>query len=408
MGDNPIDFTRALYDSDTGKPGIPRAHVNVITPLIDGSVVYGSDVVRARALRSLKEGKLKVLDKTPIPSRQLPPLNEEGLENEAKDENQKKLFLVGDVRGNEQVGLLAMHTVFLREHNRLCDRILKVYPEASDEQVYQLARKIVGAEIQKVTYEEFLPAILGPMAPDLNSSAYDPEINVAIAAEFSGAAYRFGHSMISSKLKMVNGRGRITRLPLRKGFFRGPGYFIRAPYRVNYLIRGFVTQVAQEVDAGIVTDLRNFLFGKPGNGGLDLAALNIQRGRDLGLPPFNDVREAYNLTRLGGFDELTSDPQLKKVLKKQFKDIDKLDLWVGCLVEDHVEGASVGRLLGTIMSEQFTRLMKGDELFYLRDRDLKQKRLRGIINLEKLTMSHILQRNARVTANRKVFFVDQP
>ena len=83
------------------------------------------------------------------------------------DEN---LFLAGDVRANENVALTSMHAVFVREHNRLVDIIDAQQPELSDEQQYQLARKIVGAEMQIITYEEFLPALLGeqqaPIASD--------------------------------------------------------------------------------------------------------------------------------------------------------------------------------------------------------------------------------------------------
>ena len=84
------------------------------------------------------------------------------------------MFLAGDVRANEQVGLLAFHTLFVREHNRLADKIVKKYKRAlpsgtseRDEHIYQLARKIVGAELQAITYNEFLPALLGPMAPSM-------------------------------------------------------------------------------------------------------------------------------------------------------------------------------------------------------------------------------------------------
>lgn len=95
------------------------------------------------------------------------PKNEFDLENAGG--NGTEFFVAGDIRANEQVALTAMHTLFIREHNLLCDDIIATYPSASAEQQYQLARKLVGAEIQAITYKEFLPAILGPLSPDLEA-----------------------------------------------------------------------------------------------------------------------------------------------------------------------------------------------------------------------------------------------
>ena len=103
------------------------------------------------------------------------PKNVDGEENAMGTGSE--FFLAGDIRANEQIGLTAMHTLFVREHNKLCDDIRLIYPGAEAEQQYQLARKIVGAEIQVITYKEFLPALLGPMAPDVDSySGYDETV----------------------------------------------------------------------------------------------------------------------------------------------------------------------------------------------------------------------------------------
>ena len=103
------------------------------------------------------------------------PKNVDGLENAMG--TGAEFFLAGDIRANEQIGLTAMHTLFVREHNKLCDDIIATYPGADAEQQYQLARKIVGAEIQVITYKEFLPALLGPMAPDVDGySGYDENV----------------------------------------------------------------------------------------------------------------------------------------------------------------------------------------------------------------------------------------
>lgn len=99
-------------------------------------------------------------------SGRLLPKNVDNLQN--AHSTGSEFFLAGDIRANEQIGLTAMHTLFVREHNLLCDDIIATYPAADPEQQYQLARKIVGAEIQAITYKEFLPALMGPMAPDVD------------------------------------------------------------------------------------------------------------------------------------------------------------------------------------------------------------------------------------------------
>ena len=189
-GDVTIGFNRSTYDADTGDTDDnPRQQINQITAFLDGSVVYGSDADRAMALRTLEGGHLKN-------DGGLLPFNETGLPNAGGPSD--TLFLAGDVRANENAALTAMHTLWVREHNRIADEIAADDPSLSDEDIYQLARAIVTAEIQVITYNEFLPALLGPGALE-GYSGYDPTVNPGISNIFSTAAYRFGHSMLSPR-----------------------------------------------------------------------------------------------------------------------------------------------------------------------------------------------------------------
>ena len=124
----PIRFPSTARSSTpgTGVPGDRREVVNSITSYIDASMVYGSDPVRAAALRTFQGGKLKT-----SAGGQLLPLNTAGLPNaDASPLPGDQLFLAGDVRANEQVNLTAVHTLFVREHNRLADRIHEPVPAA--------------------------------------------------------------------------------------------------------------------------------------------------------------------------------------------------------------------------------------------------------------------------------------
>ena len=117
----------------------------------------------------------------------------------------------------------------------------------------------------------------------------------------------------------------------------------------------------------MVDDISNFLFGQPGSGGFDLASLNIQRGRDHGVPGYNDMREAMGLTRVTQFGQITSDNDLAEALFDTYGDVNEIDLWVGGLAEDNVSGSQLGELFQAIMVRQFTALRDGDRFWWEED-----------------------------------------
>ncbi|MCA9076802.1 MAG: peroxidase [Planctomycetaceae bacterium] len=376
----PLFFNRSNFQPGTGTAGTPRQHMNDITAFIDASNVYGSDDKRAVALRTFVSGKLKTSDGD------LLPFNLSGLPNAGGPD--PSLFLAGDVRANENILLSSLHTLFVREHNRLATLIALRDPLATDEEIYQLARKIVGAEMQLVTYQEFLPALLGPAAPNVSSAAYDSAVDSSINNEFSTALYRFGHSMLSANLQLAGGE----QIALRNAFFR-PDSLVADPTRVDRLLMGAQGQACQEIDTLVVEDVRSFLFGPPGSGGLDLAALNIQRGRDHGIPPYNALRVAYGLPAVSDFSDITSNTETQSRLSQVYADVDEIDAWVGGLAEDHLPGASVGPLLTAGISDQFVRLLKGDRFSMLNDADLRQDLVRAIVDLPRLSLNQIIHSN---------------
>ena len=350
FGTKVIGLTRSIHDG-----GDPRQQLNIITAFIDASNVYGSDLVRAAALRTFSDGKLIT-----SPGDFLP-FNTGGLPNAGGPS--PTLYLVGDVRANEQIALTAMHTLFVKEHNRIADEIAQKHPDFDDEKIYQTARKIVGAQMQVITYNEFLPLLLGQhaIAP---YSGYDPSVNPGIANEFSTASYRYGHSQLSPDLLRVKNSGEMILVPLRNAFFNPP--LVPQDDGIDSILRGLAAQRAQEIDTKLVDDVRNFLFGPPGAGGFDLASLNIQRGRDHGLPDYNSVRVAYGLEPVTSFDQITSDPDLQSKLESVY-DVNDIDLWVGGLAEDHAPGALVGETISAVLADQFSRLRDGDRFWYQND-----------------------------------------
>src|SRR4029077_8512700 len=106
------------------------------------------------------------------------------------------LFVTGDVRGNENVELTALQTLFVRNHNLIATELHKLHPAWNDEQLYQEARKINIAEYQYITYTQYLPDLLGRSALP-GYTGYKANVDPAIATEFSTVAFRFGHSLLS-------------------------------------------------------------------------------------------------------------------------------------------------------------------------------------------------------------------
>ena len=392
-GEVTIGLSRSQFVDDTGTDlSNPRQQVNDITAYLDGSVVYGSDQDRADALREFSGGRLLTSEGG------LLPFNSDGLDNAGGPD--ASLFLAGDVRANENAALSSMHTLWVREHNRIADRMASENPGLSDEQIYQRAREIVVGELQAITYNEFLPALLGRSAIP-RYDGYDPAANVGINNVFSTAAYRFGHSMLSSELLRLNPDGSAFdggNLPLQEAFF-SPNEVTE--HGIEPLLMGAANQVAQEIDNQIVDDVRNFLFGPPGAGGLDLASLNIQRGRDHGLADYNQTRIDMGLEPAESFADITSNVALQQELESLYGSVDNIDVWVGGLAEDHLLGSSVGELIHTILVDQFTRIRDGD--FYWYQNNFSGQQLRRI---DSTTLADVIERNTTIDELQpNVFFV---
>ncbi|MEQ9550425.1 MAG: peroxidase family protein [Coleofasciculus sp. G3-WIS-01] len=403
-----IPFRRNAAAPGTGTDSNnPRQQVNAITAYIDGSSVYGSDLERAHFLRTGDGGKLKTSagNLLPFNTENLPNANPFGVSPD-------NLFIAGDARANEQIGLTAVHTLFVREHNRLAEEIVAdpTTPEKAanaglsvDDYIYQTARRIVSAQIQAITYNEFLPLLLGEGAID-PYSRYDETVNPSISNEFSTAAYRVGHTMLSPELQRINNDGTSAgSISLRNSFFNLQEITNNG---IDSLLLGLASQKSQTIDAFIVDDVRNFLF-PAGNGGLDLPAVNIQRGRDHGLPGYNAARRGLGLGGYTSFDQITSNAEIAQRFRDIYgttdgqDNIDLVDLWMGGIAEDAYKGGMVGELFNVIISDQFQRLQDGDRFFYLADQDL----LNLVPDIGDTTLSDIIVRNTDITTIQDNAFI---
>lgn len=383
-------FNRSPYDPDTGTNDA-REHINHVSAFIDGSMVYGTDATVAVELRTFEGGKLKSQE-TEVG--ELLPYNTEGIiKDPAPTSN---FFLAGDVRSNENIGLTSMHTMWVREHNRLAEEIAAsdfadadlTDPEV-DEEIYQRARQIVVGLIQNITYNEFLPSTLGFNAID-TYSGYDPTVDPSMTTEFATAAFRIGHTALADEL-LIGSEG--DSIPLAEAFFQP---HIVAENGIEGILEGLTVQEMQEVDNYIVDAVRNFLDDGPG---FDLAAINIQRGRDHGLPDFNTLRAAIGLEPISDFSELTSNEDLAQKFEEIYGTPNNADPWIAMISEDQLPGTMTGETMFAYLVDQFTRVRDGDRFYF-------ENALDGELAAEvKATrLSDVIERNTSLNVQDEVFW----
>jgi peroxidase len=203
-----IRLPRSATASRTGCTLGPREQINQVTSFIDASTIYGSSKEEAENLRTFSLGQLKV-QFNEARDELLPP-DHNSLD--CRDgETQGRCFKSGDVRVNEHPGLVAMHTLWVRQHNRLARELAELNPHWNDEQIFQESRRIVGAQIQHITYNEYLPVVLGKETMDRYdlsprhmgfSSDYDINTNAGTANSAAAAAMRFTASLLPAILQV--------------------------------------------------------------------------------------------------------------------------------------------------------------------------------------------------------------
>lgn len=374
-----IPFKRSVSNST------PRQHPNMMSSFIDASNIYANDIIRSYYLRRLDgSGKLK---SEILNGEELLPKNLDGFPNAMGTSS--NFFISGDIRVNENVYLIGLHTLFMREHNRLCDRFSSLQ---SEELIYQQARRYISGLLQHIVFDEFLPVLVGELP---RYRGYNETVNPGINTEFSTAIYRLGHSLVSSSLKSFGKPDLVL-----KDIFFTPEYVDNNG--VDCLLKGLAIKKQQKLDNVIVEDLRSFLFGPPENNILhDLASLNIQRGRDHGLPGYNKVREGYGLPPKT-ISQMTNNVDLRAKLIDIYTTADNIDPWIGALAEDNYKEYPCGELIFTAVREQFIRIRDGDRFWYRNDPLLRDY----ISEIESTKLSDIINRNSSLKVQKNVFYIE--
>jgi hypothetical protein len=479
-----IPFNRSAAAPGTGVTNA-RQHINTETAFIDAEAVYGSTDTR---LDWLREGSL---DGNPdnngarlmLPNNYLPRADSRGnaaiAPTMAVDgrllATPNRAVIAGDVRANEQMALTALQTLFVREHNRI---VAALPSTMSDEDKYQIARAVVIAEIQYVTYNEFLPA-MGVTLPAYQG--YDPFLDPSMAHEFATVGYR-AHSFIHGEIETTTNLSRYSQATLdalaAQGVVvtpNGANVHLAVPLNVAFFNPDLVEQIQLgPIMAGITAEsdyrndemidnqLRSVMFRIPTStnpgcldgptlpqcfrGVVDLGAIDLQRGRDHGMPTYNQMRNAYGLPSKTSFMAITgestesfpSDPLLtpgneindpncldiiamydingnpttvaadnatrvvKRCtvaarLKAIYGSVSNLDAFTGMMAEKHLAGSELGELQMAMWQDQFTAARDGDRFFYLNDP--LQDYIRTHFGIDsRMTLAQLISLNTDVAA----------
>ena len=346
---------RARTAPDDEHPGL-TAPLNRHSSYIDGVSIYGFNKTRADCLRALDgSGMLRARHNNNL----LPSLIV-----------QSKTFLAGDKRANLHVVLAAIHTLLMREHNRRCQIIRNHLATLDDEAIYQRARRYVGALLQLISYEEFLPALL---APDSLSpySGYNPQVKATVSDIFASAALPLIHSMLPDRLRVENEIGELLLIDA----FARPDLLLK--YGIEPFLLGLTRQRARQISVTMAESIRSTVTlnqQQQPHKLRDLAAKNILRGRDHDLPDYNSCREIFYLTPHTSFADITNDEVLQKKLQEAYEDnLSLIDPWLGGLAETDTKNDSIGPLFLAVLKDQFERSRDGDRFWYEHDPQFVQE-----------------------------------
>jgi hypothetical protein len=491
-----MGFARTPAAPGTGTSS-PRQHINTLSSFIDASNVYGVTSARLEWLRvgpvdnNLDNNGARLMLTA---DGYLPRVTERGNAASAPPMDlmgplvgtPEKAIVAGDVRANENIALTALHTLFAREHNRIVS-LLPGYLSA--EEKFQVARRVVGAELEYITYTQFLPAMGVRLSP---YRGYDPTVNPGLSNEFAVVGYR-AHSQIHGEFDVAVPIGTYTNAQLAAFKARGISVtptadqiLLAVPLNAAFGAPDLMRQIGigptlqslgerqYKNDEQMDNALRSVLFQvpKPGipdpticgepvdhpecfRGVTDLGAIDIARGRDHGMPTYNDMRRAYGLAPKTSFTDITgeatqqfpSDPKIDPIhpiddpnildfvrllddkgnviafgspearesavvgirrttvaarLKAIYERVDKLDAFVGMVAEKHVSGTEFGELQLAMWKKQFEALRNGDRFFYQNDPFLRVIDLVFGIDYRH-TLAEIVKLDTDVTVPANVF-----
>jgi hypothetical protein len=374
--ERPMTIPRTRRDPTSDEdPRTPDTFVTADSHWWDGSQIYGSDERFAAAVRAGEDGKLRI-DADGLPPRDL-----------------EELADLTGVAGNFWVGLALLHTLFMLEHNVICDRLRRAYPGWSDDRIYDKARLINAALMAKIHTTEWTPAIIA-----------HPTTRYAMRATWSGIV----GARLGRRLGHLGSGELLSGIPGSKTDHHTAPYSLTeefvAVYRMHPLLpdefqfrslagdelleeRTFSELGALDArrrleELGVANALYSFGIAHPGalslhnyprflqhlerpdGTRLDLAATDLLRIRERGVPRYNQFRRLFRLRPAESFEELTEDPDEAERIRRAYGgEIERVDLMVGLYAEPKPRGFGFSDTAFRVFILMASRRLKSDRFF---------------------------------------------
>ncbi|GFY80108.1 peroxidasin [Trichonephila inaurata madagascariensis] len=380
----------------------PRQQINQVTSYIDASHIYSLDRTQNFDLRNYPDYNGTFRSVFHPQGGELPPGSYFPKEDLCSFQDPNlDCFETGDHRANQHPALTSLHVLFLREHNRIARKLKEMNCWWTGAKINLHTRRIVGAIMQHITYNEFLPLVIGPEKMewfDLSVlhdgfTQYDNTVKATLVNEFSTAAYRFGHSMINSFFPEIN-KDFVSGSRLRD-MFQYPFGIYRG--QLDRLCAGLINSSAQMSDRRMVRDVTNHLFQpRWKESGLDLAALNVNRGRDHGIPGYTTLLEFCGGPKITSWNQLDQFFQrgLRPRFQRIYEDVRDIDLFSGGLAERPIQGAVVGPTFACIIGIQFYHLKYGDRFFFEHGEQGGSFTAAQLKEIKKMTLAKLMCQNS--------------
>lgn len=369
-----MNFRRAQTDIKSNCPGFvpknPANQINGVTSYLDLSPLYGSDDNDLQKVRLFTDGLLKsvLVNGQEFPTR-APSACAEATEV-------SKCYLAGDFRENLLPASSSILTLMLREHNRIARELKRLNPSWDDTTLFEEARRINIAQYQYMSYYQYYGAILGYDNLVANKVLYYPSgqrfvndynsnVNPAMSHEHASVAHRAFHGMVKGNFTLAREDGSIEGFSLARSTYFAPG-FIQQGIFMDSFVRGECKFASLNPGKQMAEDYKELLFKASGaKYGSDLRAIDIQRGRDVGVVSYNDARVFCGLPRATTWAQFTDiDPSDIDKLRNIYSSVDDVDLSVGGTLERIVPNTATGVVFNCLMTKQLLKSRQGDRYWF--------------------------------------------
>jgi Animal haem peroxidase len=399
---HPMQIQRTHQAAPT-TDGKPPTYANTETHWWDASQVYGSSLEFQHQLRTHAGGKLLLSPEGNVPF------------------DPSTMRELAGVNGNWWLGLAMFHTVFMREHNAICDRLARAHPDWDDDELFEHARLVNAALIAKIHTVEWTPALL-------DSST----MQTGMRANWWGLmgerfARRFGRVSTSEE---------VSGIPGSQTWLHGAPYAMTeefvAVYRMHPLIPDDFslraaadnheiashtfpeiagTKTHEILDTVPMADLlysfatehpgaivlHNFPkhlqhFVKPDGSVVDLAAVDVLRSRERGVPRYNEFRRRFHLAPARRFEDFSDDPSVVADLRRLYDEPEDVDLMIGLYAEAPPKGFAFSDTAFRVFVLMASRRLKSDR-FYTYDYRPEVYSREGLAWIADNTMATVLARN---------------